>query len=179
MKQTLFIRVGLLLLVLCFWVSVAFAQQTPGPGVDAVAVVGMTVADMERSIGFYSGVLSFEKVSDVEVTGSAYEHLQGVFELRMRVMRMRLGGEFIESTETLPPRDDQYRWIPAARSNDLMHWQTTLVTRQPDSVAQRILAGKFAFASPGVVTLSEGLLGFKRGSLVRDPDGHAMQLIER
>jgi hypothetical protein len=96
MKRARFIRVGLLLLTLCSWLSVAFAQQTPAPGVDAVEAVGMTVADMERSIGFYSGILSFERVSDVEATGSAYEHLQGVFGLRMRVVRMRLGEEFIE-----------------------------------------------------------------------------------
>lgn len=35
------------------------------PAVKAVGPVGMTVADMERSIAFYSGVLGFEKVSTV------------------------------------------------------------------------------------------------------------------
>jgi catechol 2,3-dioxygenase-like lactoylglutathione lyase family enzyme len=33
--------------------------------------VGMTVEDVERSVRFYASVLSFEKVSDVEVTVSA------------------------------------------------------------------------------------------------------------
>ena len=36
----------------------------------------MTVGNMERSIAFYSDVLGFEKVSDVEVLGEAYERLQ-------------------------------------------------------------------------------------------------------
>ena len=56
----------------------------------------MTVSDMDRSVEFFSKVLSFEKVSDIEVTGSEYERLQGVFGARMRIVRMRLGEEFID-----------------------------------------------------------------------------------
>src|SRR5262245_53061548 len=55
------------------------------PLVDAVETVGMTVSDMDRSVEFFSKVLSFEKVSDVEVAGTEYEQLQGVYGLRMRV----------------------------------------------------------------------------------------------
>src|SRR5512139_1085261 len=72
--------------------------------VSKVGPVGMTVSDMDRSIEFYSKILSFEKVSDIEVTGDDYERLQGVFGLRMRVVRMRLGDEFIELTEYLAPK---------------------------------------------------------------------------
>src|SRR6266850_1897995 len=39
------------------------------PRVEQVAVVGMTVSDMDASVSFYSKVLSFEKVSDVELAG--------------------------------------------------------------------------------------------------------------
>jgi hypothetical protein len=35
-------------------------------GVDAI---GMTVSHMDRSVAFYSRVLSFRKISDVEVAG--------------------------------------------------------------------------------------------------------------
>src|SRR5215212_11655486 len=58
------------------------------PLVEQVGAIGMTVSDMDASIDFYSKILSFEKVSDVEVTGEDYERLQGVFGLRMRVVRM-------------------------------------------------------------------------------------------
>jgi catechol 2,3-dioxygenase-like lactoylglutathione lyase family enzyme len=327
----------------CFaWISGAPAQTPQGPAVEAVETVGMTVADMERAVRFYSSILSFEKVSDVEVTGIGYEQLQGVFGLRMRVVRMRLGEECLELTEFLAPKgrpmpvdsrshdrwfqhialivsdmDRAYQWLrqhkvehassgpqrlpdwnPNAggirafyfkdpdghpleilqfppgkgdlkwhqhsdrlflgidhtaivvrdteatlkfyrdtlglkvvgesenygteqehlnnvfgarlriatlraasgpgielleyltprdgrpmpddvRSNDLIHWQTTLVTRGIAGVAQRLRAGKFALASPGVVALAEGQLGFSKGLLVRNPDGHAMQVIER
>src|SRR5262245_55764760 len=91
------------LLLIVGWLSAAQAQQssTPDSGlrpalVTTVAAVGMTVADMDRSIEFYTNVLSFEKVSDVEVWGTEYEHLQGIFGLRMRVVRLRLGSEALE-----------------------------------------------------------------------------------
>lgn len=41
--------------------------------VRAVGPIGMTVADADRSVAFYSRVLGFEKVSDGEVWGRDYE----------------------------------------------------------------------------------------------------------
>jgi len=72
--------------------------------VEGVDAIGITVSDMDRAVDFYSKVLTFEKVSDTEVAGESYEHLEGVFGLRMRVVRMRLGDEFIELAEYLAPQ---------------------------------------------------------------------------
>jgi catechol 2,3-dioxygenase-like lactoylglutathione lyase family enzyme len=329
-------------LALCSCGLACWAQESPNPAVEAVEAVGMTVGDMERSVAFYTSSLSFEKVSDIEVTGSVYEHLQGVFGLRMRVVRMRLGEECIELTEYLTPRgrpipvdsrshdrwfqhlaiivgdmDRAYQWLrqhkvehassgpqrlpdwnvnaagirafyfkdpdghaleilqfppdkgdpkwhrttdrlflgidhtamvvrdtdtslrfyrdvlglrvvgdsenygteqehlnnvfgarlrittlrsasgpgiefleylsprdwrptPAdVRASDLIHWQTKLVTRGINALERRIVASKFDLVSPGVVTLTNGPLGFQKGLLVRDSDGHVMQLIEK
>jgi catechol 2,3-dioxygenase-like lactoylglutathione lyase family enzyme len=311
--------------------------------VDRVVAAGMTVSDMDRSVDFYSRVLSFEKVSDVEVTGPDYERLQGVFGLRMRVVRMRLGEEFIELTEYLTPRgkpvpidsrsndrwfqhiaiitsdmDKAYAWLrqnkvehastapqrlpdwnknaagikafyfrdpdrhflevlqfpddkgdpkwhrptdklflgidhtaivvsnteaslkfyrdllglkiagtsenygteqehlnnvfgarlritslraPAGgpgiefleylaprdgrpapadeRANDLAYWQTTLLVVAVDAVATQLANARYSFISPGVVNVTDGTLGIKKAALVRDPDGHAMLLLEK
>src|SRR6266849_2409245 len=97
------------------FLSTTGRAETP-PVVERVGAVGMTVSDMDRSVDFYSKVLSFEKTSDVEVTGEDYERLEGVFGLRMRVVRLRLGEEFIELTEYLAPKG---RPFPVdSRSND-------------------------------------------------------------
>src|SRR5215469_1777222 len=81
--------------------------------VDAPSLV---VSDMDRSVTFYSQVLSFEKVSDVEVFGDDYEHLEGLFGARTRVVRLRLGDESIELKEFLTPPG---RPMPIdSRSND-------------------------------------------------------------
>lgn len=47
-----------------------------------------------------------------------------------------------------------------------------------DAAAQRLRAGKVAFVSPGVVAMPGGELEFRKRFLVRDPDGHVMQVIE-
>ncbi|MGH9659883.1 MAG: VOC family protein, partial [Bryobacteraceae bacterium] len=76
---------------------------------------------------FYSRVLSFEKVSDVEVDGPDHERLQGVFGLRARTARLRLGSEFLELTEYLAPRG---RPAPAdARSNDRWFQHVAIIVR--------------------------------------------------
>ena len=331
----------LLGLVLAWWVSTALAQPATGQAlIHAVDAIGMTVADMDRSLAFYTQVLAFAPVSDVEVTGSEYEHLQGVFGLRMRVVRLRLGDEAIVLTEYLAPKgrpipadshshdrwfqhiaitvsdmERAYSWLrqhkvehastgpqrlpewntkaagiqafyfkdpdghpleilqfppdkgatkwhrpteklflgidhtaivvrntedslkfyrdilgltvvgesenygpeqehlnhvfgarlrittlraaagpaiefleylaprdgrpfPAdARANDLVHWQTTLTAHDLEATAHQVRAGMFSLVSPGVVTLTASQLGFTQGVLVRDPDGHVMQLI--
>ena len=68
----------------------------------AVQAVGMTVSDVDRAVDFYSN-LTFRKVSDIEVFGTEYEHLEGVFGARMRIVRMQLGEEFIDLTQYLAP----------------------------------------------------------------------------
>src|SRR6266581_3853715 len=78
---------ALVFLTVCFGLPLERASEAQPAGlIRAVGAVGMTVGNMERSTAFYSGVLGFEKISDVEVVGEDYERLQGVFGLRMRVL---------------------------------------------------------------------------------------------
>src|SRR5262245_53929280 len=92
-------------LALCGCAGVADQLDASPPplkaSVEGVLSVGMTVRDMDRATDFYSKVLSFEKVSDIEVTGTEYERLTGVFGQRMRIVRMKLGDESLELTEYL------------------------------------------------------------------------------
>ena len=60
-------RIRLIVLV---FVLVAGSSSAAAQIVKAVDAVGMTVADMDRSLEFFSKVLNFEKISDVEVHGS-------------------------------------------------------------------------------------------------------------
>src|SRR4029450_10768392 len=46
------------------------SAAAPALTVDSI---GMTVADMDRAVAFYTSVLTFEKVSDHEVQGREYE----------------------------------------------------------------------------------------------------------
>jgi catechol 2,3-dioxygenase-like lactoylglutathione lyase family enzyme len=109
-------------------------QFSPQPLATAIDAVGMTVSEMDRSVDFYSRVLSFEKVSDVEVWGDEYEHLEGLFGLRMRVVRMRLGDESIDLTEYLTPKG---RPIPVdSRSNDRWFQHVAIIVSDIDRAYQ-------------------------------------------
>jgi catechol 2,3-dioxygenase-like lactoylglutathione lyase family enzyme len=162
----------LLLFVFGFWSAPALAQI-----VKSVEAVGMTVSDMDRSIEFFSKVLSFEKVSEVEVAGSEYEQLQGVFGARMRITRMKLGDEFIELTEYLAP---QGRPIPVdSRSNDRWFQHVAIVISDMDKAYQHLRAHKIRHASTGPQTIpaSNKAAAGIRAFYFKDPDGHNLEII--
>jgi catechol 2,3-dioxygenase-like lactoylglutathione lyase family enzyme len=143
-------------------------------GIDHTAIV---VRSTEESLKFYRDVLGLTVVGESENYGPEQERLNNVFGARLRITTLRAAaGPGIEFLEYLAPRDG--RPLPAdARSNDLVHWQTTLVARDLEATARQIRAGRFPLVSPGIVTLGAGQLGFTQSVLVRDPDGHVMQLM--
>ena len=53
------------------------------------------------------------------------------------------------------------------------------IMRDVDALTGEMRAAGVPFVSPGVVTLPAHDLGFARGALTRDPDGHAMQVVAR
>lgn len=146
-------------------------------GIDHTAIV---VGNTEASLKFYRDVLGLAIAGTSENYGTEQEHLNNVFGARLRITSLRAagGGPGIEFLEYLAPRDG--RPVPAdARASDLFHWQTTLVVNTADVFAQKLLADNSRFVSPGVVVLTENHLGFSKGLLARDPDGHVMALIEK
>ena len=153
--------------------SVTGFAQSPQVAVESV---GMTVSDMDRSVAFYSA-LAFRKVSDVEVLGEQYEHLEGVFGARMRIVRMQLGDEFVDLTEYLAPRG---RPIPVdSRSNDLWFQHIAIVVRDMDQAFEKLRALKVQFVSTGPQTLPTSLpaaVGIK-AFYFRDPDEHNLEVI--
>src|SRR3954453_3219951 len=103
-------------------IAIAIAE---GPTITGVEAVGVTVADLDRSVEFYTQVLHFQKKWEKELSGAEVEHLTGVFGVRVRVARLRLGSEQIELSEYLAP---QGRPLPQdSRSNDLWFQHVAIV----------------------------------------------------
>jgi|GEM_PF-3280755 hypothetical protein len=75
------------------------------------------------------------------------------------------------------PRDGR-PMPPDEKANDILHWQTRLLTRDATAAAQATRGRRFPSISAGVVSLSEKGLGISKGFLVRDPDG-VMNLAEK
>lgn len=162
-------RLSLLLLIIALGNVVAHAATS-------VESVGMTVSDMDRAVEFYSA-LTFQKVSDVEVLGDYFEHLEGVFGARMRMVRMRLGNEYLDLTQYLAPPG---RPIPVdSRSNDLWFQHVAIVVRDMDQAFEKLRALKVQFVSTGPQTLPPSIkaaAGIK-AFYFRDPDGHNLEII--
>jgi catechol 2,3-dioxygenase-like lactoylglutathione lyase family enzyme len=143
----------------------------------AVGPIGMTVADMDRSISFFQDVLTFEKVADCEFHNDAFDQLTGVFGARVRIVDMRLGDETLRLTQYLTP---QGRPIPAdSRSND--HWfqHIAIVVRDMDAAYARLRKHKVLPVSTAPQTLPEwnkAAAGI-RAFYFRDSDNHNLELI--
>jgi catechol 2,3-dioxygenase-like lactoylglutathione lyase family enzyme len=168
--------VTLCVLLLALYISTGAGQQPSAP-VVAVDAVNITVSDMDKAVDFYSRVLSFEKVSDNEVAGEALEHLEGVFGLRMRIVRMRLGDEAIELTEYLAPKG---RPIPVdSRSNDRWFQHIAIIVSDMDKAYAWLRQNRVEHASSGPQILPQwnknaaGISAF----YFKDPDGHPVEVL--
>ena len=88
------------LLLIAAFQAVLFAQvATPGGACCHALEVGpvvMTVADMDRSLDFYSQVLNFQKVSDTERSGPEFDQLYGLSNAHIRAVDLKLGDDTIE-----------------------------------------------------------------------------------
>jgi catechol 2,3-dioxygenase-like lactoylglutathione lyase family enzyme len=142
-------------------------------GIDHTAVV---VGDDEASLGFYRDQLGLSVAGTSDNYGPEQEHLNNVFGARLHItgLRTKSDGIAVEFLQYLAPRDG--RPFPAdTNSSDLWHWQTSFVTNRLETL---LGLHKFNFVSSGVVNFGASRSSFSSAALVRDPDGHAVRLIE-
>lgn len=146
--------------------------------IKAVSSVGITVSDLELALKFYETVLGFQKLSEGEVWGTEYEQLQGLFGLRMRVARLKLGNEILELTEYLTPRG---RPIPVdAKSNDRIFQHIAIVVSDMEKAYDRLRSHKIKHVSTAPQRLPDwnknaaGIEAF----YFQDPDGHNLEIID-
>jgi catechol 2,3-dioxygenase-like lactoylglutathione lyase family enzyme len=148
-------------------------------GIHATAVdsVAFSVSDLERSIDFYTQVLTFHKVSETEVAGPEYERLFGVFGVRIHIARLQLGNEFIELRQFLAPEG---RPIPIdAHSNDQSFQHIAVIVSDMDKAYAILRAHHVRYASSGPQKLPDW--NTKAGGIqafyFKDPDGHPLEIL--
>jgi catechol 2,3-dioxygenase-like lactoylglutathione lyase family enzyme len=145
---------------------------------EAVAMVGLTVSDMDRSVDFYTRVLEFRKMSDDERVGPELEALTGVFGARARVVRLGLGDETLQLTEFLAPAG---RPAPVdSRSNDRWFQHVAIIVSDMDRAYARLRRSKVQYASTGPQLLPKTIPGAAgiRAFYFRDPDGHPLEILQ-
>lgn len=145
-------------------------------GIDQTAIV---ISDTEASTRFYEDVLGLRITGMSENYGPEQERLNNLFGARLRITALRgESGPGVELLEYLAPRDG-WPYPADARTNDLVHWQTRFVLPSIDEAARNLLQSRSAFVSPGVITIPDAKAGYHKSILARDPDGHAVQVVEQ
>jgi catechol 2,3-dioxygenase-like lactoylglutathione lyase family enzyme len=148
-------------------------------GLDHTA---MTVVSTEKGVTFYRDLLGFDVGGVTFNAGATQQVLDDLFNDTCLVTPM--------VPISPPPHIEllDYKTPPGGRpmpvdtkANDLWHWQTTLVTKDVQAAANRLRKAGVQFISPDIVSIPEETqaeLGFKKALMVRDPNGHAIRLIE-
>ena len=133
-------------------------------GIDHTAIV---VSDTEKSLAFYRDLLGLRVAGESENYGVEQEHLNQVFGARLRITGLRADkGPGIEFLEYITPPSG--RDLPAdAKPNDLVFWHTHLAVDDVATLSAKLHESGVTFVSKP---------GSARSQIVRDPDGHAMQL---
>jgi len=157
--------------------AVSFVSESANRAV-AVAMVGMTVEDMDRSVAFYTGVLDFKVVGDETAGGASYDSLQGLTGTSLRVVRLQLGDEYLQLTQYLTPRG---RPAPTnARSNDRWFQHVAIIVSDMDSAYARLRRFKVTEVSAGPQLLPKTIPNAAgiRAFYFKDPDGHPLEVLQ-
>jgi catechol 2,3-dioxygenase-like lactoylglutathione lyase family enzyme len=143
-----------------------------------VAMVGLTVSDIDRSVDFYTRVLDFIKETDDELAGQGVELLHAVPDARVRVVRLRLGEERLQLTQYFAPPG---RPAPAdSRSNDRWFQHVAIIVSDMDQAYARLREHRVRQAStapqtlPMTIPAAAGIRAF----YFRDPDGHPLEILQ-
>jgi catechol 2,3-dioxygenase-like lactoylglutathione lyase family enzyme len=145
-------------------------------GIDHTAIV---VGDTDASLRFYRDLLGMRIAGESENYGTEQEHLNNVFGAHLRITSLRAGsGPGVELLEYLSPRDGSL-FPMDEHANDVIHRQTVLITKSADEAARDLLLAKVNFVSSGVIANQKDELGYTTAFIVRDPDGHAVEIEQK
>ena len=157
--------------------ALCLAEPEPAP-ISAVDAVAITVGDLNRSVDFYSRVLTFKRVADRELSSEDGERLFGVPGPRLHAVRMRLGDEYIELMQFPGPRGRPIE--PDSRSNDRWFQHIAIVVRDMRAAYARLQDLHVEPVSSAPQRLPDwnpstaGIEAF----YFRDPDEHNLEVLK-
>lgn len=144
-------------------------------GIDHTAI---GIADTPRSQQFYE-LLGLKKAGGSENYGSEQEHLNQVFGARLDISgfiaQKGMGIEFLEYIA--PPGGRPYP--EDSRPTDLWHWHTVVEVENLKEQISILKKTDTSIISKEIVNLSGASHSASETWMVRDPDGHALLLIQK
>jgi hypothetical protein len=114
-----------------------------------------------------------------ENCGTEQEHLNNVFGAHLHITALRgASGPGTELLEYLTPPMDALTYRMNRQATSFTR-QTILLTQNAEAAASQLQTSRVNFVSSGVVANQTRELGFSKAFLVRDPDGHAVEIEEK
>lgn len=140
-------------------------------GIDHTAI---GVSNTEASHHFYSGLLGIERKGDSWNKGNEQEHLNNVEGASLHITGYRsAAGPGIEFLQYLYPGPGK-PYPPDTRADDIWYWQTTLITSDAERLYNKLKEADYRFVSKELVKQSNSI-----SFIVKDPDGHAMMVVQK
>lgn len=145
-------------------------------GIDHSAI---TVSSTERSTAFYRDLIGFEVVGGGVNTGPTQEQLDNAFGAVVRITGLRPErpeGPGLEFLQYVTPTGG--RPAPGdTRSNDLAATRVVVEVDDLRALVDKLQRHGVTFVSPDVVTLDNQ--PYRHYLTVKDPDGHAVVLVQK
>ncbi|WP_104900562.1 VOC family protein [Nostoc sp. 'Peltigera membranacea cyanobiont' N6] len=136
------------------------------------------VSNTEENLHFYRDLLGMQVDSrnlNWRATQTSLDNLPGA-KVRITSLRPAQGGLGIELLDYLVP--GKGRPIPSDwKSSDIAHMQIELVVNDIEQVVEILRQNEVQFISPRVVQFTDSGSPYRKGCLVKDPDGHAILII--
>lgn len=143
-------------------------------GIDHTAI---GVSSTDNSHRFYHELLGIERKGDSWNKGMEQEHLNNVEGASLHITGYRAAdGPGIEFLQYLHPGPGK-KYPADSRSDDIWHWQTTLIVDDATALYNKLMSEGYRFVSKELVHQKVNSI-HTRSFVVRDPDGHAMLVKE-
>lgn len=144
-------------------------------GIDHSAI---TVADTQRSTGFWRDLVGLAVAGGSLNSGATQEQLDNAFGAVVRITGLKPERETspgLEFLQYLTPSGGRNAPI-GQRPNDLAATRTVVEVDDLEALSAKLQAGKVSFISPQPVSVPG--MPWRKGLMVHDPDGHAVLLVE-
>jgi catechol 2,3-dioxygenase-like lactoylglutathione lyase family enzyme len=139
----------------------------------------IAISNTDQSLKFYRDTLGMQVEGGSLNHGETQALLDGLPEAEVQVTPLRpiQGGLGIELLDYIVPGNG--RPMPSDwKSSDIAHIQLELVVNDIEQAVEILQLSGVRFVSSGIVQFTESTSPYRQACLVKDPDGHAMLLIE-
>ena len=145
--------------------------------VSRIHHVGITTADVERSLRFYRDLLGMRVLEDTRLTRPEIAALLGTDAIDLRLVNLDTGdGRILELLEYAAPRGRHVDY--ASRDSGTAH--VAFAVKDLDAIMAGIDAagGSVISRHPVQAQDTEGIFAHARLIYVRDPDGMILELVQ-